>query len=151
MIVTPVSIIAGPTGCGKTTLAAALIRANPEKNIAVLANRLDRSMADVETLTEAGGRCLPVLGGRICTELEDAFVGAMLQITAVRDIYDHILIEASGGSDPAKLMEFAEADQELLPARSLVPHPPGKPPPQELVAKANALIPWYSDFDLSLP
>lgn len=148
MIQTPVSVIAGPYLCGKTTLTAQLIRANPALKCAVLVNRSDQSMADVETLSDAGGRCLPVLGGCICCTLEDSFVGAMLQITAVRDIYDHILIEACGEADPSKVMEFAEADPELLPARILLPHPPGQAP--SAITKDQTPVPWGADFDLAL-
>lgn len=120
MIQTPVTVIAGADGTGKTSLIEKIIRANPGKNFAVLVNKLNLDMRDVEKITEAGGRCLPVLGGCICCNLADSFVGAMLQITAVRDNYDHILIEACSAADPAKVMEFAHADPELEVRRIII-------------------------------
>lgn len=120
MIQTPVTVITGAAGTGKTTLITKILSAHPDKKFAILVNRLDRDMGDVERITQAGGRCLPVLGGCICCDLADSFVGAMLQITAVRDIYDHILIEACSIADPDKVMEFAHADPELAAGQIIV-------------------------------
>jgi len=120
VIQTPVTVIAGGAGSGKTTLITKIIKSHPKMKFAVLVNRLDRDMSDVEQITKAGGRCLPVPGGCICCDLADSFVGAMLQITAVRDIYDHILIEACSTANPAKVMEFAHADPELEARRIIV-------------------------------
>jgi len=103
-------------------------------------------MHDVNAITEAGGRCLPVLGGCICCSLADSFVAAMLQITAVRDSYDHILIEACAAADPVKVMEFAHADSELAARRIILTCIDEKnlPPFSEY---ADRIIPQSMRFD----
>lgn len=149
MILTPVTVVAGAYGCGKTTLIEHIIKSNPDQRFAVLVNKIDRSMEDVHRISEVGGRCLPVLGGCICCKLQDSFIGAMLQITAVRDTYDHILIEACGEADPTPLLAFADADQELIPNGILSPHCPNVVPDTGYLEKADALIPWGAKFDLA--
>lgn len=149
MIETPVTVIAGPKACGKTTLGVALVKANPGLRVAALVNRLDQSMADADALSAAGARVLPVPGGCMCCALYDSFVAAMLQITAVRDGLDHILIEAAAPADPTPLIEFTQADPELSTARLLLPHAPDAPPAPDLAGMSDAIIPWGAKFDKS--
>lgn len=120
MIQTPVTIISGGFGAGKTTLIERLIKANPQTRFAVLLNREDSDMADFERVTEAGGQALPVFGGCICCTLADSYVAAMLQLTAVRDGFDHLLIEPSGRADPRVVWEFITADPELRAGKIVV-------------------------------
>ncbi len=105
---TPVTIITGYLGSGKTTLMNELLKQNRDKQIALIVNDLGSVNVDSnlikkgnvienETLREMTGGC-------ICCTLRDKFMSELQQV-AVTGKFDSILVEASGVSNPTGICQ----------------------------------------------
>lgn len=100
---TPIIVLTGFLGSGKTTLMQYLLHEFPEKKVAVLVNDFGEVPVDAALLS---GRGLPddmlyeVNGGSIfCACLKDNFVLGLKALTECSP--DLILVEASGMADPS--------------------------------------------------
>lgn len=108
---TPVTIITGFLGAGKTTLVRHLM-ANPEgKRLAVLVNEFGSLGVDGEILKSCADANCPVdniielANGCICCTVADDFIPAMEKLLALPQKPDHILIETSGLALPKPLLK----------------------------------------------
>lgn len=108
---TPVTIITGFLGAGKTTLVRHLM-ANPEgKRLAVLVNEFGALGVDGEILKSCADANCPVdniielANGCICCTVADDFIPAMEKLLALPQKPDHILIETSGLALPKPLLK----------------------------------------------
>ena len=107
---TPVTVITGFLGAGKTTLIRHLIGNAGGRRLAVLVNEFGTAGVDGEILKScASSDCpenniLELANGCICCTVADDFLPAMEQLLALPEPPDHILIETSGLALPKPLL-----------------------------------------------
>ncbi|MDQ7775808.1 MAG: cobalamin biosynthesis protein CobW [Paracoccus aminovorans] len=108
---TPVTVITGLLGAGKTTLIRHLM-ANPQgKRLAVLVNEFGTMGVDGEILKScADANCpeeniLELSNGCICCTVADDFIPTLEKLMAMPARPDHILIETSGLALPKPLLK----------------------------------------------
>ncbi|CCQ36784.1 CobW domain protein [Natronomonas moolapensis 8.8.11] len=115
----PITILSGGLGAGKTTLLNHLLSvAGEQYDIAVLVNDVGEMNVDADLiengseLSMEGGGVTELSNGCICCGLQDELDQELLRL-AFDEEFDHLVIEASGISDPAPI-----AQRFVPPARS---------------------------------
>jgi G3E family GTPase len=102
MLRTRVTILAGFLGAGKTTLLNALLRHTPEP-LGVIVN--DFGSVNIDAALVAGHTALDgevaLQNGCICCTIRGDLLAALLRLRRRENPPSHIIIEASGVSDPA--------------------------------------------------
>ena len=108
---TPVTVITGFLGAGKTTLIRHLM-ANPQgKRLAVLVNEFGTMGVDGEILKSCADENCPaenileLSNGCICCTVADDFIPTLERLMAMPKKPDHILIETSGLALPKPLLK----------------------------------------------
>ncbi|MDF3607455.1 cobalamin biosynthesis protein CobW [Paracoccus sp. DMF-8] len=107
---TPVTVITGFLGAGKTTLIRHLIANAGGRKLAVLVNEFGTAGVDGDILKSCSNADCPetnileLANGCICCTVADDFIPAMEQLLALSDPPDHILIETSGLALPKPLL-----------------------------------------------
>ena len=108
---TPVTIISGSLGAGKTTLLNRLL-AHADRRIAVLINDMGDVNVDaslIESDTELAREGVAELSnGCICCELQDDLEAEVRRLAGRYD-FDHLIVEASGISEPAPVASLFTA------------------------------------------
>jgi G3E family GTPase len=107
----PVTILSGGLGAGKTTLVNHLLTAGGEEyDIAVLVNDVGEVNVDADLIENGSelsmddGGVTKLSNGCICCGLQDE-LDQELRRLAVRDDFGHLVIEASGISDPVPIAQ----------------------------------------------
>lgn len=108
---TPVTVITGFLGSGKTTLIRHLM-ANPQgKRLAVLVNEFGTAGVDGDILKSCSDENCPennimeLANGCICCTVADDFIPTLETLMALPERPDHILIETSGLALPKPLLK----------------------------------------------
>jgi G3E family GTPase len=114
------TVIGGFLGAGKTSLVNRILAAGGERRFAVLVNDFGALNIDEALIVSQTGKIMKLANGCICCSLAGGLIDAMLELMKHRDALDHILIEASGVSHPARIMDFARIDADLRPGLTLV-------------------------------
>ena len=109
----PFTVIGGFLGAGKTTLLNHILRADHGVRYAVLVNDFGAVNIDVDLIDSHDGQTISLSNGCICCSLADGFITAMLQLMQAPHRFDHIVVEASGVSEPDRIMDFARLDGDL--------------------------------------
>jgi len=99
----PVTIIGGYLGVGKTTLLNSLIRTEPDRRLAVLVNDFGSINIDAELIADQAGGVVSLANGCICCSIGDDLGFALLDVADLDPAPDHIVIEASGIANPARV------------------------------------------------
>src|SRR5260370_42443491 len=100
----PVTVVTGFLGAGKTTLLSNLMKAAPERRLAVIVNEFGEGSIDGAMLRRApqGDRVdihdLP--GGLVAYGGGRAFAALLRGLREPRNLIDHALIETSGLVEP---------------------------------------------------
>ncbi|MEM8593178.1 MAG: CobW family GTP-binding protein [Pseudomonadota bacterium] len=100
---TPVTVIGGYLGAGKTTLINAMLRQADGLRIAVLVNEFGSLPIDEDLIVAQEGDVISIAGGCICCSFGDNLVGAFTDLLALAPRPDHIVIEASGVAIPSAI------------------------------------------------
>lgn len=119
---TPLTIITGYLGAGKTTLVNYVLTARHGYRIAVIVNEfgmelgMERALVDVEE--EGPARDLveewvELGNGCACCSTKGGFLLALEQLLSRRDRFDHVLLETSGLADPGPIAAALWADDAL--------------------------------------
>jgi G3E family GTPase len=66
---------------------------------------------DVELIRRHDGETISLANGCMCCSLVNGFAQAIGQIRARADAFDHLVIEASGVADPAKIAQYGQMHQ----------------------------------------
>ena len=109
MRTTPLTVVGGFLGAGKTTLLNHLLRQTKQR-LAVLVNDFGAINIDAELVASHNGNTISLANGCICCSIGDNLVEALVDLTRQRSLPDHIIIEASGVADPARIAELARLD-----------------------------------------
>ncbi len=110
----PLTVISGYLGAGKTTLINRLLAEDHGLKLLVMVNDFGAINIDAELLASATDDTLTLSNGCVCCTM-----GADLFL-AVGDVLDrsprpdHLIIEASGIADPARIAQVAQAEPDLI-------------------------------------
>ena len=115
MTAKPFTVIAGFLGAGKTTLVNHILSQSSGTRYAVLVNDFGAVNVDVGLIASHDGQTLELTNGCICCSLADGFIQTMLRLMEAPERFDHVIVEASGVSEPDRVMDFARLDPELAP------------------------------------
>jgi G3E family GTPase len=107
---TPLTIVGGFLGAGKTTLLNHVLRHAGGRRLAVLVNDFGAVNVDAALIARRDGGILRLSNGCICCSIGDSFVDALVAVTRQEAPPDHVVIEASGVADPARIAELAYLD-----------------------------------------
>ena len=99
----PVSIIAGYLGAGKTTLINRILTANTGKKIAVIVNDFGAIDIDARLIRAQHGGVMQLANGCICCSIQSDLKAQLQELVRAPDRPDHLVIETSGVSDPARV------------------------------------------------
>ncbi|MDF1686742.1 MAG: GTP-binding protein [Parvibaculaceae bacterium] len=109
----PVTILSGFLGSGKTTLLNHLLRAPNRRRYAMVVNDFGSINIDAGLIDQHDGQTMTLSNGCVCCTIGDSFISTLLDLTRQADQFDHVVIEASGVADPARLADFAQIDKDL--------------------------------------
>lgn len=96
----PYTVVSGYLGAGKTTLLNHLLRNSQGLRLAVLVNDFGDINIDADLIASHDGETISLASGCICCSLADGFTLALNRISKRHGGIDHIIIEASGVTDP---------------------------------------------------
>lgn len=99
----PLTILGGYLGAGKTTLINKLLAGHHGKRLTVLVNDFGAINIDAELIAEHKGDTISLTNGCACCQLQDDALKQLQELAAIPNPSDHILVEASGAGEPARL------------------------------------------------
>ena len=111
LVKTPVTVITGFLGSGKTTLIRHLLENSQGKRLAVLVNEFGSVGVDGDILRSCADENCPaeniveLANGCICCTVADDFIPTIETLMAMPEKPDHILIETSGLALPKPLLK----------------------------------------------
>ena len=109
----PFTVIGGFLGAGKTTLLNRVLSQSAGIRYAVLVNDFGALNIDAGLIAAHDGETIALANGCICCSIGDSLVDSLVALMERPDIADHILVEASGVSDPARIADVAVIDPAL--------------------------------------
>ena len=112
---TPVTVVGGYLGAGKTTLVNHLLRNANGLRLAVLVNDFGTLPIDADLIEAQSGNLISIAGGCICCSFGSDLMGALMELAQMAPPPDHVLLETSGVAMPGVVARSAA----LLPAFSI--------------------------------
>jgi G3E family GTPase len=103
----PFTVVGGYLGAGKTTLVNRLLRADDGARLAVIVNDFGDIGIDAELIAGREGDTISLTNGCICCNASDGLVRVLDDLRKVADSLDHVIVEASGVSDPVQIGHYA--------------------------------------------
>lgn len=100
----PVTILVGFLGAGKTTLLNQMLHGQHGRRLAVVINDFGKINIDAELISEVEEGMVSLTNGCVCCTIRLDLIGSVLQLAARPERPDQIIIEASGVSDPAGIV-----------------------------------------------
>lgn len=116
----PMTVIAGYLGAGKTTLVNHLLRNAEGRRICVLVNDFGEIAIDADLIEAREGDSLTLANGCVCCSIGGDLFRALSRVLDRVPRPDHLVIEASGVAEPARIAEVARAEPELSPGAVVV-------------------------------
>jgi G3E family GTPase len=104
----PVTVIGGYLGAGKTTLLNHVLASTRGLRVAVLVNDFGSVNIDADLVRRYDGETISLANGCMCCSLVDGFAAAIAQVLERPGAFDHVIIEASGVADPAKIARYGQ-------------------------------------------
>lgn len=101
---TPVTVIAGFLGSGKTTLLNELLRNADGRKLAVLVNDFGELNIDASLVAEVTDNVQELSNGCICCSMQGELINQIGALATCQPAPDHILVECSGVSEPARIV-----------------------------------------------
>ena len=112
-MVVPITIIAGFLGTGKTSLLNHLLAHADGRRLTALVNDFGALNIDSELIAAQNGNQISLANGCVCCSIGDDLTLALAQVMNQSPRPEHILIEASGVADPARIAAFTQVDRDL--------------------------------------
>ncbi len=110
---TPVTVIAGYLGAGKTTLINACLQTRGERKIAVLVNDFGEINIDAALIESQTETVLNLAGGCVCCSIGSDFMEALFELAALPNTFDHVLVESSGVALPLPIAQSIALSQSF--------------------------------------
>lgn len=110
----PVTVLSGYLGAGKTTLINRLLAEDHGLNLMVVVNDFGAVNIDADLIENKEGGTLALTNGCVCCSMDQDLQMALRRLVIQKDRPDHVLIEASGVSDPANIAETVQSIPELI-------------------------------------
>ena len=107
----PFTVLGGFLGSGKTTLLNRLLNLTKETRYAVLVNDFGELNIDERLITAHDGETIALANGCMCCSMADGFVSALTAVMERADQFDQMIVEASGVSNPGRIMDIANSIQ----------------------------------------
>jgi len=107
----PLTVIGGFLGAGKTTLVNSILAQSEARHLAVLVNDFGDLSIDGALISARGARTISLTNGCVCCTLVSGLAQALIDVLELDPPPDHVLIEASGVSDPQRITQIARADR----------------------------------------
>jgi G3E family GTPase len=121
--VIPVSIVTGFLGSGKTTLISRLLRDPSFGRTAVIVNEFGDVGLDHALIASSDDSVLTLNTGCLCCAVQTDLARTLMELLARRDdgsaTYDRVLIETSGLSDPAPMLQAMMTDSGVYASHRL--------------------------------
>lgn len=114
----PVLVVAGFLGAGKTTFINQLLTGAQGLRIAAIVNDFGAINIDENLITDRSDGVIGLANGCICCSLQGDLLRTLKVVLDRPDRPDHVVIEASGVSDPQGIVD-AVTDPALWPALRL--------------------------------
>ena len=106
---TPLHVIGGYLGSGKTTLVNRLLASADGRRVAVLVNDFGDIDIDGALITSADDDVISLANGCVCCSLADGLLEAFAVVRERAADLDRVVVEASGVADPASIVRFGKA------------------------------------------
>jgi len=116
----PFTVIGGFLGAGKTTLLNNLLAEPSGVRYAVLVNDFGELNIDESLIRAHDGETLSLTNGCVCCSISDDFISTIINLMQRAEEFDQIVIEVSGVSEPARIMDIARLDPDLIPNGTIV-------------------------------
>jgi G3E family GTPase len=104
----PVTVLGGYLGAGKTTVLNHLLSGDHGRRLAVLVNDFGAVNIDADLIRAHDGDTISLENGCVCCSIADALGDALDRVLTIDPPPDHIVIEASGVADPAKVAHYGQ-------------------------------------------
>jgi G3E family GTPase len=109
---TPVSIVTGFLGSGKTTLISRILRDPGFARTAVIVNEFGEIGLDHELIASGDETFLALTTGCLCCAVRSDLIETLLDLHArAGGLFDRVLIETSGLADPAPILQALMTDK----------------------------------------
>ncbi|MBN9512732.1 MAG: GTP-binding protein [Alphaproteobacteria bacterium] len=110
----PVSVIGGYLGAGKTTLLNRLLADPQGVRLAVVVNDFGSVNIDAALIANREGETISLTNGCVCCSIGDNLALALHDLAERPNGPEHIVIEASGVADPARIADYAASHPRLF-------------------------------------
>ncbi len=110
----PVTVIGGYLGAGKTTLLNRLLADPQGVRLAVVVNDFGSVNIDAALIANREGETISLTNGCVCCSIGDNLALALHDLAERPDGPEHIVIEASGVADPARIADYAASHPRLF-------------------------------------
>jgi len=105
------TVIGGYLGARTTTLLNHLLTNAAGLRVAVLVNDFGSVNIDLDLIRDHDGETMSLANGCLCCSLANGFAQAIGEIQRRASDFDHLVIEASGVADPAKIAQYGQMYQ----------------------------------------
>lgn len=101
----PITLVTGFLGAGKSTLLNRMLKEIPGRQLGFLVNEFGDVKLESQIIQASDEQVVELSGGCMCCEVRGDLVNSMAALLAKNPDLDHIVVEASGLSDPLPIVQ----------------------------------------------